>query len=311
MLDFRIATFLSVCDTLNYTRSAEELSITQPAVSQHIAQLEKRLGAKLFERHGKALSLTGAGRKVRDVAETMVHDEHLLKEAIASAPNEEAPLSVGVTLTAGEYLVAQPIARYLACRPTARVRIVQGDTGELVAMLHSGELDCAFVEGSFDTHAFASKTLCRQALAAVCAPESPLGAGNARTFKSLLECRLIVRERGSGTRAVLERALFDRNLSVASFSRLIEATSINIIKTLVAEGAGIAFLYEAAVERDIASGRLARIPLAEPTVEHDIAFIHLAESAFSDRLARFFDDIAGHIDPDSISFSAGLSAKGL
>ena len=292
MLDFRIATFLSVCETLNFTRTAERLSITQPAVSQHIAQLERRLGAKLFDRRGKQLELTAAGRAARSVAETMSHDEHLLREEIRSQAGDEAALSAGTTLTAGEYLVADPLARYLAARPRARVDVIQGDTQQLIALLRSGAIDCAFVEGVFDSAAFESRTFARQRLVGVCAPESTAASRFDGTIASLLEERLIVREPGSGTRAVLEQALSARNLSIGSFARTIEVSSINIIKSLVAGGAGIAFLYEAAIVRDVAEGRLALINPAEPIAEHDIAFIHLKNSAFTARLDRFFDELA-------------------
>ena len=194
MLDFRVATFLSVCETLNYTRTAERLSISQPAVSQHIAQLERQLGAKLFERRGKRLELTAAGRAARAVAETMAHDEHLLKEEVRSRSHDEAPLVVGATLTAGEYLVSEPLARYLAAQPNARVDVVQGDTQRLIAQLRAGAIDCAFVEGVFDSAAFAARTFARQKLVGVCAP----GAAVARRFDgsvtSLLGERLIARE---------------------------------------------------------------------------------------------------------------------
>lgn len=292
MLDFRVATFLSVCETLNYTRTAERLSISQPAVSQHIAQLERQLGAKLFERRGKRLELTAAGRAARAVAETMAHDEHLLKEEVRSQSHDEAPLVVGATLSAGEYLVSEPLARYLAARPNARVDVVQGDTQRLIAQLRAGAIDCAFVEGVFDSAAFAARTFARQKLVGVCAP----GAAVARRFDgsvtSLLGERLIAREPGSGTRAVLEQALAAHNLAVESFARTIEVSSINIIKALVAGDAGIAFLYEAAIARDVEAGRLALINPDEPLAEHDIAFIYLKNSAFADRLDRFFDDLS-------------------
>lgn len=293
MLDFRVATFLNVCETLNYTRTAEALSISQPAVSQHIAQLEQRLGAKLFERQGKRLVITDAGRVVRSVAETMAHDDLLLREELRALSRASALLSVGVTLTAGEYLLAKPLARYLATRPHAQARIVQGDTQELIAQLRAGTLDCALIEGAFDRTAFDARTFCRERLVGICAPASDrAGLGGAVALEELTGERLIVRERGSGTRAVLERALFDHNLTIGSFAHVIEVSSINIIKTLVAEGAGIAFLYEAAVADDISSGRLARIRLNSTAIEHDIAFVHLKNSAFADRLMRFYDDIA-------------------
>ena len=91
---------------------------------------------------------------------------------------------------------------------------------------------------------------------------------------------------------MLEQALAAHNLAVESFARTIEVSSINIIKALVAGDAGIAFLYEAAIARDVEAGRLALINPDEPLAEHDIAFIYLKNSAFADRLDRLFDDLS-------------------
>ena len=100
-----------------------------------------------------------------------------------------------------------------------------------------------------------------------------------------------MRERGSGTRAVLEHALAARNLSVDSFARATEVESVNIIKQFAASGYGIAFLYGAAVVCELEAGTLARIPLAGHLIEHDITFIRPKGSVFGDEYARLFDDL--------------------
>ena len=105
MLDFRVETFLTVCRTMNYTRAAEELNITQPAVSQHIAHLERDYGVPLFAYRNKKLQLTDAGALLRDALSTMAHDERLLRDRMrSSATGARVELSLGMTLTAGEYL---------------------------------------------------------------------------------------------------------------------------------------------------------------------------------------------------------------
>ena len=85
MLDFRVETFLTVCRTMNYTRAAEELNITQPAVSQHIAHLERDYGVPLFAYRNKKLQLTDAGALLRDALSTMAHDERLLRDRMRSS----------------------------------------------------------------------------------------------------------------------------------------------------------------------------------------------------------------------------------
>lgn len=328
MLDFRIHTFLAVCRTLNYTRAAEELSITQPAVSQHISYLERHYGAKLFSYRGKRLSLTRAGEILQSVAASMEHDERLLEDSIASAASQRSSLSLGVTHTVGEYLVAAPLARYVATHPDVDVRIEQNGTEALLDRLRDGKIDCALIEGYFDKRDLAWRVFSRQELVAVraagCDAEArrtgshgsasvesgmvepvasvaptlgtsaipTLAAPTPVRFEDLLSEHILVREPGSGTRAVLEHALAECNLTIESFARVTEVSSLNIIKAFVAKGVGISFLYDAAVRDGVESGALERFPLAAGPIEHDITFVYLKGGAFAKRMERFFDDLA-------------------
>ena len=281
MQDFRTETFLDVCETLSYTRSAQRLNITQPAVSQHISYLEGAYGAKLLTYRNRRLELTEAGRVLRDALEVMVHDERLVKERIASLSGARRSLGIGVTMTAGEYVIAQPLARFLLSRPDLQARVVASDTDRLLGMLHDGTLDCAFVEGFFDKNEYDWEVFCTERLVAVCAPNHRF-ASEPRYLEDLLGEHLLVRESGSGTRAVLEHALGARNLVPESFARSTEVTSLGIIKTLVEADYGISFLYEPAVREECACGALRAIELDEPPIEHDMTFIWLKGSLFGD-----------------------------
>lgn len=294
MQDYRVETFLAVCRTMNYTRAAEELSITQPAVSQHIAFLERAYGARLFEYRGKRLSLTSAGELLRTALATMAHDDRLLRERVAHLGGAEVQLAIGMTLTAGEYLVAAPLADYLVAHPELHATLRSGGTEELLAMLNAGQIDCAFVEGFFDKSAYAWDVFGTQRLVAVCSPACPLAdrlAGPA-SMEDLLGERLLIRETGSGTRAVLEHALAARNLTLESFRRVDEVESLDIIKVLASRGAGISFLYEAAVQRELAEGSLRSVPLDGPAIQHDITFIRLQGSVFEGEFRTLFAELA-------------------
>ena len=291
MQDFRVETFLTVCRTMNYTRAAKALNITQPAVSQHIAHLEKAYGARLFDYRGKRLTLTEAGELVRPTLSTMDHDERLLRERVAAAVSgARIDMSVGMTLTAGEYLVAAPLADYLAKRPDIRATVRSGGTRELLALLEAGEIDCAFVEGMFDRSAYECDVYRRERLVCVCAAEHVLTCG-AYCIEDLLSEHLLVREPGSGTRAVLEHALAARNLSLEGFRQTSMVESLDVIKIFAARGLGIAFLYEAAVARELEAGSLRVVPLEGFRVEHDISFIRLKNSAFEAEFRRLFDEV--------------------
>ncbi len=291
MLDPRTRTFLSASRTLNFTRTAEELNITQPAVSQHVSWLEREYGARLFAREGKRLRLTAAGEVLQRVAERMAHDERLAHDAVAALASGEERLSFGVTLTVGEHLIARPLARYLHEHPRADVRVEQAGTETLLEGLRSGRIDCALIEGYFDKRDVAWREFCTLELVGVCAPGSALADQDELLLEDVLDQHLLVREPGSGTRAVLEHALAERNLTVGSFARMTEVSSLNIIKEFVAAGVGVSFLYDAAVEAELRAGTLARMPLAGAPLTHAITFVHAKGSAFTERFERFFDEL--------------------
>ncbi len=291
MQDFRVATFLTVCRTMNYTRAAEELNVTQPAVSQHIAYLERAYGAPLFDYRNKKLALTTAGAMLRDALATMAHDEALLRDRIASAAaGLRVDLAVGMTLTAGEYLVAAPLADFLAVHPQYRVTVRSGGTAELLGLLEAGEIDCAFVEGFFDKNSYEWDTYRRERFVCVCSPDHRFSR-EPRRIEDLLDEHLLIRERGSGTRAVFEHALAEHNLSVGGFSQTSVVESLDIIKVFARRDLGIAFLYEAAVARELEEGSLRVLDLEGFDVEHDIAFIRLQHSVFEQEFQQLFDDL--------------------
>ena len=207
MLDTRVATFLAVCRTLNYTHAARELNLTQSAVSQHMAHLERSYGAKLVSIEGKSMRLTEQGKLLQRAFLSFAHDEALLRRRIAAVSSDEVVrLNVGTTLTAGEYIVAPALARSLKRNPRFRVTVTSRSTEELLDLMDKGAIDCAFVEGIFEKSAFSWDLLCEQELVCVCSPEHRL-AGKRCRMEDLFDEPLIVREKESGSRAVLEHAL--------------------------------------------------------------------------------------------------------
>lgn len=279
MLDFRVETFLAVCQTMNFTRAAEQLHITQPAVSQHIRALEEQYGAKLFRSQGKQLQLTESGRLFFRTAAAMHHDDLRLRETIHQE-NTRRRLRFGATLTIGEYIMPAPLLRLLEREPDIQLYMLAANTQELLKLLDQGELDFAIVEGYFDKQAYDSLVYCTQRYIPVCASEYPF-SHPVRQMEDLLEERLLVREPGSGTRNVLERALEARNLGVQNFRRVTELGSLNLIKSLVCAGAGISFFYQPVVRRELESGQLREIPLEDCSIYHDFTFLWRRGSLFA------------------------------
>lgn len=296
MIDWRADTFLDVCETLNYTRTAERLSITQPAVSQHIAWLEQELKAKLVRRRGRTLALTEAGALARDMLRAHRNDENALRRFVAREDHEAGTLRIGATLTAGEYLLARPLARWCAAHPRMRVSVAAADTEQLLAQLDAGTIDCALVEGIFDESRYASLTWSVERMVCVEAAGGDEPTGCPATLHDLIDRTLIVREPGSGSRAVLESALARENLAPESFARVVEAAGVNMACEMAAAGLGITFVYEPAARRLVDAEELREIPLADCDMRHPIAFVWQKNALFAERYRTLFRDLRAYAE---------------
>lgn len=293
MLDFRIETFLQVCEDMNYTRAAQKLNLTQPAVSQHIRWLEEKLGAPLFLYQGKKLQLTPAGMLLKNTAATMNHDILILKDKMQETLSKKPALKMGLTLTIAEYEVSQGIASYLAENDTSSVVLSVGNTKKLLRELDEGYIDFALVEGNFPREIYHHQLYSSERYIGVCRPQDSLATGT-HSIEELLQYRLVTRETGSGTRNILERYLEMKSLEVSSFSALVEAGSIGLIKQLVEYGCGITFLYQAAVRKELKEGRLCEITIADMDIVHDFTFIWRENSLFSEDYQQVYDFLKKH-----------------
>ena len=122
MLDFRMETFLKVCEYMNFTHAAHDLNLTQPAVSQHIKYLEKEYDAPLFARDKKKLTLTPAGEILRSALETMRNDENTMKIRMKESLCEKKILTFGVTMTIGEYAIVPSLSAFIKKHPDTDIR---------------------------------------------------------------------------------------------------------------------------------------------------------------------------------------------
>ena len=281
MLDYRAYTFLEVCRQRSYTRAAEELHISQPAVSQHIRQLEQQYGCALFAKAGRGIEPTPAGDELFCALGAMANDEERLQRELSSL-NENAavraPLRFGCTRTVADYVAPRILAKHLACRPDDQILMQVENTAELLNQIEAGAIDFALVEGSFDRARFDHVVFSCESYVAIARH-----ALDATRLEDLLGQRIILREPGSGTREILERYLAVRNLSVRDFAGIIELASIPAIKACVRAGAGISFLYRTAVESELAHRELADVTPADVSIEHHFELIWQRGSLFADR----------------------------
>ena len=229
MLDYRVATFLCVCETMNFTKAAQALSLTQPAITQHIHVLEKYYGVRLFHYENRTLSLTREGKLLRDRLSSMMQDEHRIRGELHASPGGHRLLRFGVTRTIGEYAALSPLCAYLDAHPDCNLLLRYGNTEELLALLDAGELSLALIEGNFPREKYGTKKYRTEDFCAVCSANHHFIAETVREVRDLLPERLLIREPGSGTRNILEQSLSALGLTTADFPSFLQVENMHTL----------------------------------------------------------------------------------
>lgn len=241
MIDYRIKTFLVLCDTMNYRKTAELLNMTQPAVTQHIHFLENEYKCKLFIYDRHTLKVTGDGELLKNYAENVIFQEQKLLEKMQT---ERKPvLRIGATKTIGEFVIDEKLADYLK-NPNNNLLIDIDNTVRLLQRLKKGELDLALIEGFFDSKEFASKIYKEEDFIGVCSKNHPF-ANQAISLEKAFSQTLFIREKGSGTRTILEQLLSEHNYTVENFRRNVCVSNFGLMSKLIAKNIGITFAYKA------------------------------------------------------------------
>lgn len=290
MLDFRMETFLAVCQYLNFTRAAHALNITQPAVTQHIQYLQKYYGVTLFEYQNKQMILTPAGEQLRRAAMAMVHDEQKLKRDLKDLENVRQSIRFGATLTIGEYVLPSHLAAFMHKNPQLDIYMEVDNTHNLLNSLNEGRLDFAIVEGYYTKNEFDSLLWSMEPYICICSsrhklPSPPL------TLSSMFRENLILRSPGSGSREVLERVLGEKGCRFSDFHHVAVISDLFVIKELVKEDCGITFLYQKAVEKELMEGSIIKVQLADFEIFHEFTFLWRKGSIYASQFHRLFREL--------------------
>ena len=283
MLDFRTETFLTVCQTMNFTAAAKQLNITQPAVSQHIHFLEDQYHTSLFIYRNKQLFLTRSGEILRKHLLTMKNDEKAILEELKSNFTGIETLSIGVTMTIGEYAIVDKLANFLIHHPEINIHLHYDNTFQLLKLLDDGQISMAIVEGNYPKEKYTHKKYSTENYIAVCAASHHFFTDHPHTVNDLLYERLLVREKGSGTRNILEQSLIARGLHISDFIHYTQVENMHTIIDLLKKDCGISFLYKIAVENELQSRILREISLDDFKMQHDFNIIWEKHSIYTDK----------------------------
>ena len=244
----------------------------------------------MFVRDKKKLRLTPAGEILRSALETMRNDENTLKKRMKESLTQKRVLTFGVTMTIGEYAIVPALAKFIQVHPDTDFHIRYGNTQKLLSLLCDGLIDFAIVEGYFKGDNYQTRIFQSEEYIAVTSKDHVFQKP-VTTLRDLTSERLLLREHGSGTRAILTKTLALKNMSIYDFPHIIEVENIHTIVSLLCEDCGISFLYKAAVEKEIQQGILKQIPLSDFMVMHDFTFIWNKDSIFSEEYEGIFQEL--------------------
>ncbi|GAA3410446.1 LysR family transcriptional regulator [Paenibacillus hodogayensis] len=253
-MDQALLVFITVADKQSFTRAAEELHMTQPAVSQYVQTLERTYGTRLLERGGKRVRLNKAGEIIYHHAKEIVGLYARMSDLVDDLMNQASgTLAIGASYTFGEYVLPGVIARLQAKFPLIRPEIAIGNTRQISEGVAAGDLEIGVVEGEFRHEKLHVEPFADDQMYIAAFADHRLAAKERVRFAELTEEPWIVRESGSGTREATE-AMFDR--FGRKPRRLMEFGSTQLIKESVEAGLGITLLSRWAIRKEIALGSM-------------------------------------------------------
>ncbi len=244
----RLRVFHAVARRESYSRAAEDLHISQPAVSKHVLDLEEELGFKLFHRLGRRIILTEAGRLMGDYAQRIFVLADEARRALEELQGlERGRLKLGASSTPGNYLLPRTLAAFQARYPRLEVSLDIMASHDVVDRILRQDLDLGFVGATFDAELHVQPYV-EDDVVLVLRPGHPLALVRAIPREALEKETFILRDAGSGTRTVTESQLKARGITIR---RMLELRSVEAIKQAVAAGLGISFISHYAVTLEV------------------------------------------------------------
>jgi len=273
MADRRLQVFYTVARLLSFTKAAETLHMTQPAVTFQVRQLEDHFDTRLFDRTHNRVALTEAGRKAYEYAEEIfslyAEMENTVKELTGDV---SGALTLGASTTIAEYMLPALLRGFTVEFPDINLRLKVSNTEGIVSMVENSMIDLGVVEGPV-----ANKNLlvevCRvDQLVVVVPPEHEIAARDSISLEEVMNYPFICREEGSGTREVIMDHMVELGLDRNNLNVSLELGSPESIKGAVEAGMGISIVSVATLEKELKLGTLVAVQL-DPPMQRSFSFV--------------------------------------
>jgi DNA-binding transcriptional LysR family regulator len=265
MADRRLQVFHTVARLLSFTKAAETLHMTQPAVTFQVKQLEEQFNTRLFDRTHNRISLTEAGMVVFEYSERILSLYAEMSSRVGEMTGDlRGHLLIGASTTIAEYMLPRVLGDFKMKYPDVQVRLHVGNTDKVVHMIEDNSIDLGLVEGVVTNKSLATLKCCMDNMIVIAHHEHPLGEQESVAAKDLLDYPFVSREEGSGTREVTMEYLSQEGIDPQDLHITMELGSPEAVKGAVEGGLGIAVVSEATVLKELALGSIVARPLNPP-----------------------------------------------
>lgn len=293
MENFRLRVFRAVAEEMSFRKAAELLHLSQPAVSQQIRALEEECGARLFDRaggegHGTQIALTEAGRVLLRYATKAAQTMAEAQRALAALNDEVVgELRLGASTTVAQYVLPRILGAFLKQYPHVHLSLVSGNTEEIVEAVAEERLALGIIEGPAMRRDVKTERMVRDEMVLIASPNHGWVKTGAIEPEDLANVPLLLRERGSGSRRVVERALKQVGLPLRSLKVAMELDSTEAIISGVEAELGVGFVSRWAVSKVLRLGTVRIVPVQGMEILRDFSFVRLAGTEVAGTAAAF------------------------
>ncbi len=295
MLDTKIITLLELEKAGSYTKAAQELHLTQPAISRHIRLLEEELGVKIFQQGTKKLLPTKEGKVLLRYAHRLMAISQKAVQAIEDERRHARHLVIGITQTASENVIPQVIAQYCNENPDTHITLITDTINNLYRYLELFEVDIAVTEGApSEGSSCQSVLLDTDYLCLIVSPEHRFAGRGSVQLQELKSEKMILRPEGTGTRQLFENGLERHMESIRNFNVIMEMDNVAMIKDLVALGLGVSVVARSASIQDARKGKLSIVPIENVSLIREVRMVYhkdFAHLEILEDLKRIYDSV--------------------
>ena len=275
MLALRYEAFFAVAAHLSFSKAAEALFITQPAVSKQVKVLESEIGIPLFQRTGNSISLTSSGeklfqylKKAKIIQRQIESDVEIIKNNLTA----RGELKIGASTTISLYVMPKILSSFHKKFPNVKILLINRNSENIVKALMDQEIDLAIIETHFQINTVHFESFMHDEIIPICAKSSPYAQAEIE-LEDLKKIPIALRERGSGSLVVLKKALEAKQIKIVDLDVIARLGGTEALKNYLIEGDAVGFLSRLSVKKEIDNGELREVKVKGLQIHRKFNFV--------------------------------------